>query len=74
MRSFKTLGGVARNIAEVCTRLNTKTTFITILGNDDDGNFIKEAFSTSDIDLHLVKNDKNLPTARYFSLIEKSNS
>ena len=41
VRSFKTLGGVARNIAEVCTKLNTKTTFITILGNDDDGNFVK---------------------------------
>jgi len=39
--STRHIGGIGRNIAEVCARLNTNTTLITPLGNDQYSSLIQ---------------------------------
>ena len=71
--SQKTLGGVGRNIAEVCAKLNTKTTFITVLGNDDDAKMIENSCLENKIELHSIF-QKSAPTGRYFALLDNHNN
>ncbi len=45
------MGGVGRNIAQVCSRLNTKTTLITALGSDSYSKTIYNFCKNQKIDL-----------------------
>lgn len=48
------VGGVGRNIAENLARLGVETSLLTVLGNDANGQMVRETCATAGIDLSLT--------------------
>jgi sugar/nucleoside kinase (ribokinase family) len=70
--SSRHIGGIARNIAEVCARLQTSTTLITPLGNDQYSKMIIESSKRFGIDLKQIYSP-NSPTASYLTVMDGQN-
>lgn len=65
-RSF---GGVARNVAENLARLGTRTSLITILGDDESGRAILRSMRDLAVDTSQVVVTGEKPTAEYAALL-----
>jgi pseudouridine kinase len=66
---FRSLGGVARNVAENLAALGTETSFISIVGNDETGREILGAMRQRGIDVsQVIVTDKG-STAEYVALL-----
>jgi len=70
--SSRSIGGIARNIAEVCVRLQTPTTLITPLGNDQYSEMISQSSKNLGIDLRQIYSPKH-PTASYLTVMDDQN-
>lgn len=70
--STRRIGGIGRNIAEVCARLSTPTTLITPLGDDQYSKLIEQ--SSSRLGINLKKIDSpSYPTASYLTVMDDQN-
>lgn len=66
-------GGVGRNIAENCARLNLKTILLSALGADAYGHQIRNHAQTINLNMeHCVISDTH-PTATYLSVLDENN-
>jgi pseudouridine kinase len=70
---FRSLGGVARNVAENLSLLGLETSFISIVGNDETGREILAAMRQRGIDVSQVVVTDEAPTAEYVALIGPDN-
>ena len=68
------LGGVARNIAEILSRLDLKVKLITVIGDDHHGKLIMDLGNKSGIDLSHSLILKNKATALNMALLGSDNS
>lgn len=66
---FRSLGGVARNVAENLARLGTETSFISLIGNDEPGREILSEMRRLGIDVSQVVVTDAAPTAEYVALL-----
>ena len=62
----KSIGGAEANVAIALSRLGFKTGWISRLGNDEFGRYVKYALQGEGIDLSQVTLDDNLPTGILF--------
>ncbi len=60
--SFQALGGNAANVAVASTRLGLKTTILTSIGKDTNGEMIKEELKKNKVYTHLLSVDKKVKT------------
>ncbi len=70
--SFQALGGNAANMAVASTRLGLKTTILTSVGKDANGEMIKEALKKNKVDTSLLVMDKKIKT-RYSVVLNFKN-
>ena len=70
---FRSLGGVARNVAENIAKLGTETSFISIVGNDETGREITGAMRQRGIDVSQMIVTDAAPTAEYLALLGPDN-
>ncbi|MEZ0171367.1 carbohydrate kinase family protein [Microvirga sp. TS319] len=66
-RSF---GGVARNVAEGIARLGTKSSLVSLLGNDENGRAIRAELARLGIDIRHVGISEDHATAEYVAVLE----
>uniref|UniRef100_A0A914DT34 Carbohydrate kinase PfkB domain-containing protein n=1 Tax=Acrobeloides nanus TaxID=290746 RepID=A0A914DT34_9BILA len=64
-------GGVGRNHADALTRLGCDVNFISVVGNDDSGDYLLR--KSSHINLNHMTRLPNVPTATYLSINVKGN-
>ena len=69
VEGFRSLGGVARNVAENIAALGTETSFISIVGNDETGREILGAMRQRGIDVSQVIVTDEGATAEYVALL-----
>lgn len=67
------LGGVGRNIAENCARLNLPTRLISVIGDDPYGKQILEHASAIGLDMSDTLVLKNQSTSMYLSILDETN-
>ncbi len=60
--SFQAIGGNAANMAIGATKLGLKTTILTSIGKDANGEMIKEGLKKNKVDTHLLSMDKKIKT------------
>lgn len=65
-------GGVARNIAENLSRLGVKTTILTAIGNDQDGENLQKHFNEVNIESDHIYVHKSHNTASYTAILDTS--
>ncbi len=66
---FRSLGGVARNVAENLSALGTETSFISIIGNDEPGREILGAMRQRGVDVSQMIISEDGTTAEYIALL-----
>jgi pseudouridine kinase len=66
----QSLGGVGRNIAENLSRLDVETHLISVIGNDDAGDWIKRTSAEVGLHLSIIESEK---TPMYFCVMDESN-
>ncbi len=66
----QSLGGVGRNIAENLARLSVETHLISVIGNDDAGDWIKQSSKDLGLNLSVIESEK---TPMYFCVMDESN-
>lgn len=66
---YRSLGGVARNVAENLARLGVETGFISLLGDDEPGREIFAAMRRVGIDMSQAIVTSDAPTAEYVALM-----
>lgn len=69
----KSLGGVARNIAENLARLDINIEFITAFGNDSDGELLKKSCTDLGISIKNSITVENETTSTYISINDSNN-
>lgn len=70
VKSTKSIGGVARNIAENLGRLGENVTFLTAAGNDSEWSLIKK-LSEPFMNINYVQPIENASTGSYTAIIDK---
>ena len=60
--SFQTIGGNCANLAFSTTKLGLDTAILSTIGNDSNGQIIREALSSSKIDTQYITLDKKIKT------------
>jgi pseudouridine kinase len=68
----RTAGGVVRNIAHHLVLLDIPTSFITVVGNDPDGEWLVAECKRSGMEMHIMKADA--PTGKYAAIINPDGS
>jgi pseudouridine kinase len=68
--STRSLGGVARNVAENLARLGSSTGFISIVGDDDGGHSLLKTMRDLGIDVSQVVSTSERPTAEYAAILD----
>jgi pseudouridine kinase len=68
--STRSLGGVARNVAENLARLGSSTGFISIVGDDDGGHALLKYMREIGIDVSQVVTTGERPTAEYAAILD----
>src|SRR5688572_2511759 len=63
-------GGVARNVAENISRLGTKVSLASILGNDENGRTLIEDLKRLGIGTHRMAISDTHPTAEYVAVLQ----
>jgi pseudouridine kinase len=63
---FETDGGVGRNVAENLARLNDSVTFITPLGDDENGRLLRKNLEA--VNVKVLSPKSKLPTSVYTSI------
>jgi len=66
----RSLGGVARNVAENLARLGTATTFVSIVGDDEAGRTLLTYMRERGIDVSQVIVSAERPTAEYAAILD----
>ena len=66
----RSLGGVARNVAENLARLGTATTFVSIVGDDEAGRTLLAHMRERGIDVSQVLVSGEKPTAEYAAVLD----
>ena len=67
---IRSLGGVARNVAENLARLGTATTFVSIVGDDEAGRTLLSFMRERGIDVSQVLVSAERPTAEYAAVLD----
>ncbi len=70
---FRSLGGVARNVAENLSLLGTPTSFVSIVGDDETGRAILRHMRERGIDVSQVVTTSERPTAEYAAILSPEN-
>lgn len=70
--SNRSLGGVARNVAENLARLGSSTGFISIVGDDDGGHSLLKYMREIGVDVSQVVISQQRPTAEYAAILDAS--
>ena len=70
--SERSFGGVARNVAENIARLGTKSSLVSILGQDENGQAIRANLMSLDIDTQHVATSRDHATAEYVAVLDPS--
>lgn len=65
-------GGVARNVAENLARLGAETTLITVLGDDEQGESIRQQAREVGIQIDPVLADEHAKTGAYLAVLDES--
>lgn len=65
-------GGVGRNIAENCCKLNEKVSFATVFGNDDFAQLLKAGCMQYQMDLSLSKDSQIHSTSIYLAILDQN--
>ena len=65
---LQSLGGVGRNIAENLAKLEVPVRFLTLVGDDPNGDFIRQETKASGVDVSHIHTDKKHGTGIYFSV------
>ena len=68
----KSMGGVARNIAENLAKLDINTRLLTIVGNDDEGEFLINNTKLAGVDVSLVKREPHADTGVYVTIQDEN--
>jgi len=68
--SERSFGGVARNVAENVARLGTKSSLVSILGEDENGQAIRADLIRLGIDTRHVAVSKSHATAEYVAILD----
>lgn len=66
----RSLGGVARNVAENLALLGTSTSFVSIVGDDEGGRAILKHMRDRGIDVSQVVTTSERPTAEYAAILD----
>lgn len=66
----RSLGGVARNVAENLALLGTTTSFVSIVGDDETGRAILKHMRDRGIDVSQVITSSERPTAEYAAILD----
>lgn len=69
----RSLGGVARNVAENLALLGTATSFVSIVGDDETGRAILRHMRERGIDVSQVITTSERPTAEYAAILSPQN-
>lgn len=72
VEGFRSPGGVARNVAENLALLGTRTSFVSILGNDEPGREILRHMRERDIDVSQMQVSERGRTAEYAAILDPS--
>lgn len=72
VESTRSLGGVARNVAENLARLGSATGFISIVGDDDGGQALLKYMREIGIDVSQVVTTSERPTAEYAAILDSA--
>ena len=73
--SRKTLGGVARNIAESARKLGAEATLVTALGKDEDAKIIKKNCKELGIEVFsITPSAVSASSARYMAIMDENNN
>ncbi|MGO8644821.1 carbohydrate kinase [Rhizobium ruizarguesonis] len=67
---IRSLGGVARNVAENLALLGTSTSFVSIVGDDEGGRAILKHMRDRGIDVSQVVTTSERPTAEYAAILD----
>jgi pseudouridine kinase len=67
---IRSLGGVARNVAENLALLGTSTSFVSIIGDDEGGRAIMRHMRERGIDVSQVVTTTERPTAEYAAILD----
>ncbi len=65
-------GGVGRNIADNLARLGVQTKFVSVVGNDQNGEMIKQSCLNAGVDISYVETIDNENTSSYISFLDKN--
>lgn len=69
--SARSMGGVARNVAENLARLGTETSFVSIVGDDEGGRMLLADLRERGIDVSQVISTAQRPTAEYAAILDR---
>ncbi|MDE1157377.1 MAG: winged helix-turn-helix transcriptional regulator [Neorhizobium sp.] len=70
VESSRSMGGVARNVAENLSLLGTATTFVSIVGDDEGGRSLLRHMRERGIDVSQVAVTGERPTAEYAAILD----
>jgi pseudouridine kinase len=70
--STRSMGGVARNVAENLSRLGTDTAFISVVGDDEGGRTLLSSMRERGIDVSQVIVSPERPTAEYAAILDRN--
>lgn len=70
VESSRSMGGVARNVAENLALLGTPTTFVSIVGDDEGGRSLLRYMRERGIDVSQVAVSDERPTAEYAAILD----
>lgn len=70
---FRSFGGVGRNICENLARLGTKPTFVSLVGDDENGRAIVDHLRQAGANTNHVGFSATRPTAEYVAILEPGN-
>jgi pseudouridine kinase len=74
VKSYKTLGGVARNVAENLAHLTSEVYFQSVVGNDSEGNHLIQQLSDKKINTSSCLTLSGFPTAHYYAILDNDNN
>lgn len=69
-RVYKAAGGVGRNVAENLARLQLPVTLFSIIGQDNDGNWLLDLTAEAGVDVQYVERQHNENTGIYLSILD----
>jgi pseudouridine kinase len=70
VRSERSAGGVARNVAENLARLGVPTAFASLVGEDDNGRFLIDGLAALGVDVRGIARTPEHPTAEYVAVLQ----